>query len=328
MKIAVVILNWNGVKLLQKFLPSVVSESAGADLYVIDNASTDDSTHWLTAHFPMVKIVRHCENKGFARGYNEGLQKIKADIFVLLNSDVLVTKNWLPPLVKSLKNNPQIVVVQPKIKAYNDREKFEHAGAAGGFLDALGYPYCRGRLFQAIEKDTGQYTTAENLHWASGACFVVRAEIFECLGGFDTDYFAYQEEIDLCWRIRNSDGKIAYTHESEIYHLGGGTLRNESTLKTFLNFRNSLYSLIKNLPTWQVPLKILTRLFLDGVAGVVFILQGQSKHTFAVVKAHFSFYKNMRKMWQKRNGQSQKKYRYKTKSIVWSHFIMGMKKIK
>ena len=298
-----------------------------ASVYVIDNASTDESVAWIRKVFPEVGIIQNRQNEGFAKGYNEGLQKINADVFVLLNSDVLVGENWLQPLLNTLQQSPEIAVVQPKIKAYDHREKFEHAGAAGGLLDALGYPYCRGRLFQAIEKDEGQYKDTENLHWASGACFVIRADVFKGLGGFDEDYFAYQEEIDLCWRIRNNGGKIAYTHESEIYHIGGGTMSNESARKTFLNFRNSLYSLLKNLPFWQVPFKILIRLLLDGIAGVVFLYEGRSKHTFAIVKAHFSFYKNTRKMWQKRKQQTPKKHLYQTKSIVWAHFIRGQKKI-
>jgi len=326
MKIAVVILNWNGKKLLETFLPSVVNFSQEATVYVADNASTDDSITFVKSNFPEVKIVINKENGGFAKGYNDALQHIKADLYALVNSDIEVTKNWLTPVVNEFKNNPHTAIVQPKILDYKNKEKFEYAGAAGGFLDILGYPYCRGRIFNSLEKDKGQYNDTIAINWASGACFFIKSEIFHKLKGFDEDYFAHQEEIDLCWRSNNLGHSIKYVGTSTVYHVGGATLSEANSYKTFLNFRNSLYSLVKNLPGNKVVLFILIRMILDGIAGLRFTLQGRPIHTLAIIKSHFSFYGNLKKMIAKRSPvKSNNKY-YNTTSIVWSYFVLNNRK--
>ena len=248
MKVAVVILNWNGRALLEKFLPSVVAHSAGASIHVVDNASEDESIAFLQNKYPDINIIQNSENGGFAKGYNDGLKHIDTDIYCLLNSDVEVAPNWLNPILKGFESIPEAAIIQPKILDLKRREYFEYAGAAGGFIDKLGYPFCRGRIFQALEKDTGQYNDIKEVFWATGACMFIRKEIFEELNGFDEDYFAHQEEIDLCWRAKNKGHKVFYIGTSHVFHLGGSTLENMNPKKTFLNFRNSLYSITKNLP--------------------------------------------------------------------------------
>lgn len=327
---AVVILNYNGRKFLEQFLPSVVKYSSEAEVIVADNASTDDSVDFLKKSYPDIKIVINEKNGGFAKGYNDALAKVKADYFVLLNSDIEVTENWLSEPIKVLSENDDIVACQPKIKAFHDKEEFEHAGAAGGFIDKWGYPFCRGRLFNKAEKDHGQYDSPKDIFWATGACLFIKSEIYLEMGGFDNDFFAHMEEIDLCWRIKNSGKKIVYVPESTIYHVGGGTLQRTSPLKTFLNFRNGLVLLYKNLPTQKLFFTILWRLILDGVAGTAFLFAGKPKHTWAVIRAHFSFYGGFRK-WKvsrKHSQQFVKTYRHKEiyqGSIVWTFFAKGIK---
>ncbi len=325
MKVAVVILNWNGRALLEQFLPFVVNNTPEATIYVADNASTDDSVGFLEQHFPQVKLIRNRVNGGFARGYNDALKNLKEDLFVLLNSDVEVPENWLPPLVMEF-NDPEVAAAQPKIKDFRKRECFEYAGAAGGFIDALGYPYCRGRIFDTLEQDLGQYDDTVEIFWATGACMAVRRTDFIVAGGFDEDFFAHQEEIDLCWRLFNMGKKIKAVGASEVYHLGGGTLHSMHPRKTFYNFRNSLYTLTKNAPIKGLFGKIFLRMILDGVAGIRLLLHLQPQHTLAILKAHFSFYIHFRKMWKKR-GNSLKNYSYfKSKSIVWSYYVQKIKK--
>lgn len=326
MKTAVVILNWNGVELLKKFLPSVVNFSSEANIYVADNASTDDSVEFVKKNFPTVKIIQNKENGGFAKGYNEALSQLKEEVFVLLNSDVAVTENWLNPLIKHLKLNPKTAVVQPKILDYKRKDYFEYAGAAGGFIDKLGYPYCRGRIFETLEKDEGQYDDSCSILWASGACLVIRRKVFEEVGGLDEDYFAHQEEIDLCWRVNNAGYHLKYIPQSKVYHLGGATLSVMNPQKTYLNFRNSLFNLLKNMPGLQVYGLIFLRLVLDGIAGIKFIFEGKIKHTFAIIRAHFGFYKRFPKMYKKRKQQTSKKAYGEEKSIVWKYYIEGKKK--
>ena len=291
MKIAVVILNWNGKKLLKTFLPSVVNFSQNATVYVADNASTDDSIEFIKENFPTVKIIANDKNGGFAKGYNDALKEVEADIYALVNSDVEVTENWLTPIIKEFTTDANTAIIQPKILDYKNKEKFEYAGAAGGFLDVLGYPYCRGRIFNTLEKDKGQYNDIIKINWASGACFFIRSNVYHQLGGFDEDYFAHQEEIDLCWRTNNLGHSIKYVGKTTIYHVGGATLNEENSYKTFLNFRNSLFSLVKNAPTNRVFFYVFIRLILDGVAGIRFTLQGRPIHTWAILKSHASFYK-------------------------------------
>lgn len=294
MRTAVAILNWNGKNLLEEFLPSVVENSADADLYVIDNGSDDDSIRFLKANFPSVKIIQNQANLGYAKGYNVGLKKIleqaEVDLFCLLNSDVKVTENWLQAVIQLFSKNKEVAVVQPKILDYKQPAFFEYAGAGGGFIDNYGYPFCRGRVFWTLEEDKGQYDDTLQVFWASGACFFIRTEDFINSGGFDDGFFAHMEEIDLCWRLNNSGRKIYYCGGSTVFHLGGGTLKNSSPKKTFLNFRNSLWMLVKNLPKGKVFSIVFTRLFLDGLTGLVFLFYEGFPHFWAIIKAHFSFY--------------------------------------
>lgn len=326
MKTAVAILNWNGRKLLEEFLPSVVLHSKHeAEVYVIDNASTDDSVSYLNQHFPEVKIIQNHENKGYAGGYNEGLKQIEADVYVLLNSDVEVTVNWLNPVINEFKKNESLAAAQPKILDYKNKDYFEYAGAAGGFIDKYGFPYCRGRIFNHLEKDEGQYDATTEIFWASGACLFVRCKHFWEVGGFDEDYFAHQEEIDLCWRFFNRDLKVICVGTSKAYHLGGATLDNLSTKKTFLNFRNSLFNLQKNLPKNKFFTTIFLRMVIDGIAGIHFLATFKVKHFIAIIKSHFSFYFQFIKTIKKRDKLLKKSNYFKVKSIVFAFFLKNRK---
>ena len=327
MKIAIVILNWNGKQLLEKFIPSIVKYSnlTNVEIVVADNASTDDSVNFIQQKYPKIKIVQNIKNGGYAKGYNDALQHVKADVYALVNSDVEVTEGWLDPIILTFKNEPQTAIIQPKILDYNNKSKFEYAGAAGGFIDKLGYPYCRGRIFSNLETDTKQYNDVTEIFWASGACFFIRAEIFHELNGFDESYFAHQEEIDLCWRTKNLQKTIKYVGTSTIYHIGGATLKEANPRKTFLNFRNSLFTLAKNLPSNRLIPIIFTRLILDGVAGIKFFIELRPIHTFAIIKAHFSFYYHLPKMLKKRKESQQTNNYYSIKSIVWNYFVLGNK---
>ncbi len=325
MKVAVVILNWNGEALLKRFLPSVMNHSEGADIYVVDNASTDGSVAFIKQHYPTIGIVQNDLNGGFAKGYNDGLKSIDADIFCLLNSDVEVTPDWLTPITTVFNTQQDIAIIQPKILDLKQKDHFEYAGAAGGFIDMLGYPFCRGRIFQALEKDTGQYNDVKEIFWATGACMFIRRNVFESLDGFDEDYFAHQEEVDLCWRAKNAGHKILYVGHSHVYHLGGSTLKNMNPKKTFLNFRNSLYSITKNLPRKKAFPIIFMRLVLDGIAALRFIFQLKFNHCLAILRAHISFYGNFRKMYKKREKANFILKYHTTTSIVWSHFVHQIK---
>nr|WP_299033202.1 glycosyltransferase family 2 protein [uncultured Tenacibaculum sp.] len=327
MKTAIVILNWNGKKLLEQFLPSVVNfSSEKAEVYVADNASTDDSIAFVEQHFPTVKIVQNSENGGYAKGYNDALQHIDADVYCLVNSDIEVTKNWLTPIIDTFKKEPNTAIIQPKILDFKDKSKFEYAGAGGGFIDAFGYPYCRGRLFSDLETDNGQFNDTTEIFWASGACFFIRSGVFHQLQGFDEDFFAHQEEIDLCWRAKNSGHTIKYVGASSVYHVGGATLDTLNPRKTFLNFRNSLLNLVKNLPSTKLFPIIFSRLILDGLASLKFLLEGKPNHLFAILKAHFSFYAHLFKFIKKRKESPKKSNYYEHKSIVWQYYTKGRKK--
>lgn len=325
MKIAIVILNWNGRDLLEKFLPSVVTYSIDdADVYVADNNSSDESISFLKENYPEVKIIQNSINGGYAKGYNDALQHIKADIYALVNSDIEVTKDWLKPIIKTFEDNQNTAIVQPKLLDYKNRSKFEYAGAAGGMVDFMGYPFCRGRIFMELEEDLGQFNDVHDIFWASGACFFIKSDIYHQLKGFDEHYFAHQEEIDLCWRVQNEGYNIQYVGASEVFHVGGATLRETNPHKTYLNFRNSLFTIAKNVPKRFVFIVILLRLVLDGVAGIKFIVELRPIHTWAIIKAHLSFYWNVRKMLSKRRALSYKQTNYfYCFSIVWQHFIMG-----
>ena len=289
-KTAVVILNWNGQQYLRKFLPSVITHSRNAEIWVIDNGSTDDSVKLIEEEFPTVSLLKLPKNLGFTGGYNEGLKQIPADYYVLLNSDIEVSENWLSRPIEILENNPKAAACQPKILSYNDKRNFEYAGAAGGFIDILGYPFCRGRLFHIVEEDKKQYDTEREIFWASGACFFVKADIYHAFGGLNSLFFAHMEEIELCWRMKNAGYSIHYTPESVVYHVGGGTLSNDNSFKSYLNFRNGLAMLYINLPSSRLFWIIFPRLILDGVAGLSYLLHGKPKNLIAIIRAHFHFY--------------------------------------
>lgn len=320
MKIAVVILNWNGVLLLEQFLPSVVKNSSDAVIYVADNASTDTSITYVKAHFPSVRIIENKCNLGFASGYNEALKQVDTELYALVNSDIEVTENWLQPVLSTFLIEPNTAIIQPKILDFKNKEYFEYAGAAGGFIDQFGYPYCRGRIFDTVEKDFGQYNDNIEILWASGACFFIRSSVFKELKGFDDDFFAHQEEIDLCWRALNKGYQIKYISESVVYHVGGATLQQGNPKKTFLNFRNSLLMLTKNLPRNKLYSILLGRMVLDGIAGIQFLMKGKFNHFVAILKAHFSFYKLFLGHYKKRTNFHEQKY-YQTKSIIYIYFI-------
>lgn len=322
MSIAVVILNWNGKGLLEKFLPSVTAYSQEATIYVADNASTDDSVAFVREAYPHVKIIQNTGNYGYAKGYNDALHEVEEDIYALVNSDVEVTEGWLNPVLELFESDTETAIIQPKILDYKNKTYFEYAGAAGGFIDRLGYPFCRGRIFNTLEEDLGQYDDNSEIFWASGACLFIRKDVYRELGGFDEDFFAHQEEIDLCWRAFNLNYKAKFCCQSVIYHVGGATLQNTNPRKTFLNFRNSLLSMLKNLPREMVFPIIFARLCLDGVAGIHFIFQGKFAHCFAILKAHFSFYSLQFKFLNKRGSKKYKNY-YKTNSIVYKYFLKG-----
>ena len=292
-KIAVVILNWNGSALMERFLPSVVRYSPEdiADVIVADNGSTDDSLDMLARKFPMVRIIRFDRNYGFAEGYNQAMKQIENPYCVLLNSDVEVTPDWLDAPLQLLENDPTLVAVQPKILAEQQRDTFEYAGACGGFMDKYGYPFCRGRVFQIIEKDKGQYDTDTDILWATGACLFIRTAIYKEAGGLDSGFFAHQEEIDLCWRLRSRGYRLVCTSKSKVYHVGGGTLNAESPRKTFLNFRNNLLMLYKNLPEKKLRPVMRLRFWLDYIAATKFFLCGHPRNAFAVYQARKEFHR-------------------------------------
>lgn len=321
--IAIIILNYNGQSLLEKFLPCVVNFSLEANIYVIDNASSDNSVYFLKENYPNIDCIILDKNYGYAGGYNRGTKNIKEPIWCLLNSDIEVTKNWLQPIEKLFGENKKIAVIQPKILDYKDKDYFEYAGAGGGFIDAFGIPFCRGRIFEKIEKDFGQYNDVKEVFWATGACFFIKREAFLIHQGFDDSFFAHQEEIDLCWRLKNNDYKVYYQGNSIVYHVGGATLHSQSAKKTYLNFRNSLIMLYKNLPTKVMFQRIFIRMVIDGFIGVKFVFNGKFNHAFAIIKAHFSFYSRLLNL--KRPKNLFLKDYYSTHSIVWDYFFRNRK---
>jgi len=300
-RVAVIILNWNGEKFLEQFLPAVCQYSEGiAEVYVADNASTDGSVEYLSKKFPHIHIVRNPKNGGFAYGYNASLKHINAEYYILLNSDVEVTPHWIEPVLKLMDSDETIGAVQPKIKSFSNPEYFEYAGAAGGFIDVYGYPFCRGRIFDTLEKDEKQYDDDKEIFWATGACLFIRGELYHRLGGFDEDLFSHQEEIDLCWRMKLLGHKVMYCGASEVRHYGGGMLPKSNPFKTYLNFRNNLIILCKNHPSRTLLWKIVVRMVLDGIAAIRFLLQGNSKDSLAIIKGHFDFYGSIPKTLRKR----------------------------
>ncbi|MEJ1237626.1 glycosyltransferase family 2 protein [Chryseolinea sp. T2] len=327
---AIVILNYNGEQLLEKFLPTVVSHSSEAEVIVADNASTDESLSWIRQHCPSVRIIALDQNYGFCGGYNRALREVNADYFLLLNSDIEVTAGWLPPLLNVLDRYADVSAVQPKILSYHRRNEFEHAGAGGGFIDYLGYPYCRGRIFDTVEKDVGQYNDERPVFWSSGACMLIRSKSFHQFGGFDEDYFAHMEEIDLCWKLHRDNQRIMYCGSSVIYHVGAGTLAYGSPRKVFLNFRNGLFMLFKHLSGMQLVTRMPVRVILDIVAALRFFVAGEWSNGAAVVRAHGEFFLKLGREIRKRRTIQSHYPRYsgegmKEGSIVFEYYVRGHK---
>ncbi len=332
-KIAIVLLNWNGVKLFPDFLPSIIEHSQGENIEIIiaDNGSTDNSLEYLKTNFPSVTLMDLKTNYGFAKGYNVALGQIDADYFVLVNSDVKVEKGWIEPCIEQFEKDKKIAAVQPKVLSYKEPEYFEYAGAAGGFIDKYGYPFCRGRILDQVEKDENQYDITGEIFWATGACMFVRAEAFKNAGGLDSDFWAHMEEIDLCWRLKNQGFKIMYEPKSVIYHLGGGSLEYGNPRKVFLNFRNNLYMLFKNLPKKKFTRRLLFRMILDSAAAAKFLVGMEFKAFGAVLKAHLDFYKNMSVLREKRKVLQTKAIvnnhkQMFNKSIMWKFFVKKIHK--
>lgn len=332
-KVAIIILNWNGRGYLEKFLPSVQEHSVGANnkIVVVDNNSDDDSCDFVKANYPDIKLIKFHENYGFARGYALALPQIQAKYYVLLNSDVEVTANWLTPIVGLMDKNQSIAAVMPKIKSYVKPEIFEYAGAGGGFIDKYGYPFCRGRIISQIEVDEGQYDDTREVFWASGACMFLRADAYSKTGGLDGDFFAHMEEIDLCWRLKRMGYEIYYCSDSVVYHVGGGTLPNDNPRKLYYNYRNSLYLLFKNINRWEFITIFIPRLFLDGVSALAYLAQGKGGFFMSVFRAHVRLYMSLRMLINKRrifNHIIAKKNvsQIYQKSIVLSFFAKRKKK--
>lgn len=327
MQTAVVILNWNGSSFLKKFLPSVLScTDPTISIIVADNASTDNSVELLQREFPQIQIIKNKTNGGFAKGYNDALSQINSDYYVLLNSDIEVTPGWINPIIKLMESDNSIAACQPLIRSYHTPQLFEYAGASGGFIDSYGYPFCRGRLFQHLESDFGQYNDTREIFWATGACLFIRAELYHKLGGFDEDFFAHMEEIDLCWRLKHEGYKIMVCPESVVYHVGGGTLPKKSSFKTYLNMRNNITLLYKNLPANRLAYVFVTRLVLDGVAAFKFLIDGGFQDFWAVIRAHMSFYRTFHKQKYKRKLIKHKNVSQVYQgNIVIAYFLKGIK---
>ncbi|MCC9166602.1 glycosyltransferase family 2 protein [Pontibacter harenae] len=323
---AIVILNWNGLHHLQAFLPSVVSNSPNCEIIVADNASTDASVAFVRENFPEVRLIQLDQNYGFCEGYNLALRQVQAKYYVLLNSDVAVTPNWTVPLLDLMEADESVAVCQPKINAHQHPGFFEYAGAAGGLLDTLGYPFCRGRLFETLEEDNGQYNDVQEIFWATGACMFVRAEVYHALGGLEPAFFAHMEEIDFCWRAKNAGYKIMYNGHSQVYHLGGGTLHKSNPRKTYLNFRNGLALVYKNLPSSELIPTLALRVVLDWIAAFRMVMAGQNKDAQAVLDAHVDLFRN-RSYWHKSRKEQQSKGNFHSMagvyngSVVWKYFI-------
>jgi GT2 family glycosyltransferase len=326
---AIVILNWNGRSFLEKFLPFVTaSVCAGAEVIVADNASTDDSVAFLRERYPRVRVIEMDKNRGFAGGYNEALRQVDSDYYVLLNSDVEVKPGWLEPMIGLMESDLSIGACQPKILMYADKTSFEYAGAAGGWLDYLGYPFAKGRIFDVCEEDEGQYDEAEPIFWASGAALFIRARLYHEMGGLDTYFFAHQEEIDLCWRIQLAGYKIYSCPQSVVYHVGGGTLPKGNERKVFLNFRNNLIMMVKNMPTGEWLWKITFRFLLDTISAWKSLLAGEGVYFLAITEAHLAFikwlfFKQKESVFPKKKGGVLRGWY--TRSIVWQYFVAGRK---
>ncbi len=330
---AVVILNWNGKTFLEQFLPALIKNTPAATIIVADNNSSDESVSFLSKNYPNIEVIQNKSNGGFAKGYNDALALLKGRFsnYVLINSDIEVTPGWLEPLVQKV-NQKNVAGAQPKVRAYHRRSHFEHAGASGGFIDKNYYPFCRGRIFDAVEPDNGQYDNEKEIFWTTGACMIIRADIYHELGGLDADFFAHMEEIDLCWRAKKSGYSFYVVPDSLVYHVGGGTLTYENPRKTFLNFRNSLFMIHKNHEGWLFG-KIIYRMILDGIAGLKYLASFNGKHFNAILKAHFAYYRQLKTLNKKRKAIKEstttfnKTGLYKA-SLLWAYFFKGVKSFK
>ena len=330
-KVSIVILNFNTKELLQKLLPFVERTTYNNfEIVVADNASTDGSLAYVKSQFPTIKCIQIDSNLGYAGGYNECLKQLDTDFWVLLNSDVEVEPSWLDPLMETMLSNEDVAAVQPKILSYDNRAQFEYAGASGGLIDKYGYPFCRGRLFDQLETDNGQYDSAQEVFWATGAALLVRASVYKKLNGLDADFFAHMEEIDLCWRMKNHGKQVWVNPASTVYHIGGGTLDAHSPRKVYLNFRNNLVLIAKNMPFGQAIRVLIIRLFLDGLAGVKFIMDGKLSSAWMIVKAHWAFFFRFGFYWRKRkdNGAhlpTESLTGFVNLSMVYQYFAKGVK---
>lgn len=325
-KVAVVILNWNGRYFLEKFLPSVYNSTyPNVEFILGDNASSDDSIEFVRANFPQIQIIQNEQNLGFAGGYNKILEQVEAEYYVLLNSDVEVSPSWIEPVIDMMTRGT-FVAAQPKIRSFHQKEYFEHAGAAGGYIDTYGYPFCRGRILNTVELDSGQYDDEKEVFWATGAALFIKSDVWKEVRGFDADFFAHMEEIDLCWRLKKLGYKIGYCPKSTVYHVGGGTLKTSNPKKTYLNFRNNLVMLQKNLPFWMAMWVIFARLWLDLVALIQFLVLGKFKDAWAISRAHQYFFLNFFKNASKRTKNSpiiNNSGLYK-RCIIWDYFVNKM----
>ena len=323
MKIGIVIINWNGLNLLKKYLRPIIDNSLNSKVYVIDNNSSDESLLYLSENFKEVEIISLDKNYGFAEGYNLGLKKVKEEYVCIINNDILVTKDWLSPIREKFKKYPSSII-QPNILDINNTDFFEYAGASGGFIDKYGYPFCRGRIFNTIEKNDGQYSDSK-IFWASGACFFISKKIFYEIGGFDKRFFAHMEEIDLCWRAFNLGFSCYSITSSKVFHVGAATIKKNSK-KTYLNYRNSLIMMTKNLPLKHLLSTLFLRLVLDIVSSVKLLIQGEVSHFVAVYKAHINYFYKLKSILRERNNSSKKANYFKINSIVYKYFILGRKK--
>lgn len=330
-EVAIVILNWNGKKYLEDFLPSVIEHSEGARIIVADNASTDDSIQFLKSTFPEIEIIQNDQNGGFAKGYNDALVHVDSKYYLLLNSDIEVTPNWLDPLLEQMSDET-IAGCQPKVLSYQDKSKFEHAGASGGFIDYNYFPFCRGRILSETETDEGQYEGEKEIFWATGACMLIRSKLFHQAGGFDEDFFAHMEEIDLCWRLKKQNYRFIACPKSVVYHVGGGTLPYSSPRKTYLNFRNSLFMITKNHAGLLFP-KLFWRMSIDGVAAVMFLVKGELNQFGAVFKAHMAFYGKLGRFLKKRKAVKGQSTTFNPTgmfggNLLWNRYIKGVRQYK
>lgn len=329
-KVAVVILSWNGIHYFSQFMPSVIAHTPSnlCDIIVADNMSSDGSVSYLKDHFPSVKVIENKRNGGYAGGYNDALKFVDAEYYVLLNQDIEVTPGWIERTIHAMEADKNIAAAQPKLRAYDNKEYFEYAGASGGYLDTFGYPYCRGRVFDTIERDNGQYDDTVDVFWATGACLFIRSEVWHEVGGLDEDFFAHQEEIDLCWRLNSIGKRVVVVPEALVYHVGGGSLPQGNPRKTYLNFRNNLSMIFKNLPVAELWWKLPIRFALDNVAAIWSVKNNRNfKDCFAILKAHLSFVFSLKSLINKRREIAQKSSsKLSGFSIVWKYYVQGKKR--